>query len=605
MKLADAETASARESLRESNLDDLENAFKNEMPLTGSYDEQSSKQTSEIFVDFPNRDEVKRESTDDSKMNGKGNSNNLASTHLTSDVVSEGVGTGVGRNKISRIMDPFDDTSTAMASGLTATNEANGNSEKRGLTAYDPYSNAQRNRGASGRANVGGYSYVNQNPTFRQTSASGYGPLNPPPDQYDYFNYSRRCKIITFVLLLAIIGLAFGLLIPGTRRESNLNLPNEPTQSPIPALDTVYDELFVEAVDVLNDAMISAPFTLSKSCHQELCGGDGNLDNLDIRDQVMHYLVFEDALFRGWVFEKDFDNVERVIQRYIITLFAFSTGLKKRSVDGDDGDDGFIMNTWARNDNWLDGKDECNWYGVTCERRSAYVNVKDFVDHTKLVTTAIARDLPNRPVENIPMIIELRLNQNKLKGDLVPELFKMRHLERLELWKAELHGTIDPSIKLLTSLKKLWLHENTFLEGSLPDEIGLLSNLESVFVGGNKLTGVLPDMTEWKNLKTLAVHGNKIGGSIPKSIQNAIKLKRLFLDDNKFNGTLPIELGLLEELTDVRVNKNDLEGALPLQLGLLNKLEILYLHNNNFDGTLNDILLTGWPNMSEYFLVKL
>jgi hypothetical protein len=77
------------------------------------------------------------------------------------------------------------------------------------------------------------------------------------------------------------------------------------------------------------------------------------------------------------------------------------------------------------------------------------------------------------------------------------------------------------------------------------------------------------------------------------------------LDDNKFNGTLPIELGLLEELTDVRVNKNDLEGALPLQLGLLNKLEILYLHNNNFDGTLNDILLTGWPNMSEYFLVKL
>jgi hypothetical protein len=59
----------------------------------------------------------------------------------------------------------------------------------------------------------------------------------------------------------------------------------------------------------------------------------------------------------------------------------------------------------------------------------------------------------------------------------------------------------------------------------------------------------------------------------------------------------------LEELTDVRVNKNDLEGALPLQLGLLNKLEILYLHNNNFDGTLNDILLTGWPNMSEYFLV--
>ena len=583
MKLADAQTDSGRQRLRESHLDDLENALKEETP---SYDDESKQGSDALTTPFPN--ETKKGNTHQSNI-------------PSSTPIGLGAGTGVG-NRHSRILDPFEDTSDTTPLSFTATNtKMNADSERQELTADDPFSSVQYNTDGG---EVGDSS---RNPSsLRRTSISGYGPVNPPPDQYDYdyYSYSRKCKIVTLVILLAIIGLTIGLLAPGTGRPGTKLSPNNntspTTNSPDPDFDTVFDELFVKAVDVLNNVMVSAPFRLSKACHQKICGGDGNLDRLDIRDRVMHYLVFNDELFRGWVFANDFDNVERVIQRYVITLFAFSTGLEKSAVDGDNE---FTVNTWLRYENWLDGKDECNWYGITCDQRSAYVNVKDFVDHTKLVKTAIARDLPNRPVENIPMVVEIRLNQNKLEGDLIPELFKLRHLERLELWKAELRGRIDPSIKLLTALKKLWLHENKFLEGSLPAEIGSLSNLESLFVGGNKLTGALPDMSKWKNLKTLAVQGNGIGGIIPKSIENTLMLERLFLDDNKFSGSLPVELGFLEKLTDVRVNMNELTGTLPLQLGKLNNLEVLYLHNNKFDGRLSDILLIGWPSMSEYFFV--
>jgi Leucine-rich repeat (LRR) protein len=216
--------------------------------------------------------------------------------------------------------------------------------------------------------------------------------------------------------------------------------------------------------------------------------------------------------------------------------------------------------------------------------------------------TAIARaDIPGAPVAMLPMVTSISLNKNDLLGKLMPEIFKMRHLERFELWQNVLTGNIPADIKNLVSLRKLWLYETGGLTGSIPKQIGLLSNLESLFVGGNKLTGALPNMTLMTNLNTLAVNGNALTGTIPTTIAKAIGLERLFFDENKFNGPLPNELGLLTNLTDIRFNNNAFTGTLPIELRALKNLKVLYLYDNEFDGGLDNFLVTGWASMSEYF----
>ena len=621
MRLVDAQTDSARERQREANLDDLENAFKQESPLTDSYDE-SSKQDSDAFLPFPDRDK----------------SNGATDTTTHAGNVDLGAGTagtaGLGatetidsslKNTFApapsatpkrpvRVLDPFDDDSgpSSVPVDVVGNNRINmnSNSERQGLTSNDPFRNGA-GAGSGAGTGMGGYPTRRASVGAGSRRSSNYGPVNTPPDQYDYSDYypSRRSCIVACLILLAIIGLAIGILAGGTMTTSRVvqttaqpSVTMSPTPSPTEPLSE-YDRYFIRGTRLIQDSMVSDFADFGRVCHHKRCGGDGDMSNLSIQDRVMTYLVFEDELFRDWAWRDDFPAVERVVQRYILTLFAFATGLEK---DASGELPGFIVNTWKESANWLNGEDECNWFGITCDTRSAYIFARDFVNSEFMTAsaagTATARaDLPNAPVVKIPMVTSISLNKNTLKGELMPELFRMRHLEMIELWQAELIGTIHADIKNLVSLKKLWLHETVGLTGSLPKEIGSLSNLESLFVGGNMLTGALPNMTLLTNLNTLAVNDNAFKGSIPTTIAKATGLERLFLDENKFSGSLPIELGFLTNLTDVRFNNNEFTGPLPYTLSALKNLKVLYLYDNEFDGGLDNFLVTGWASMSEYF----
>ena len=73
----------------------------------------------------------------------------------------------------------------------------------------------------------------------------------------------------------------------------------------------------------MNDLMISDPYKLSTKCRHKLCDAEGDIDLVsNVRDKVLHYMVFEDETFQEWMDTDDFDNSEVVTQRYIITLFA-------------------------------------------------------------------------------------------------------------------------------------------------------------------------------------------------------------------------------------------------------------------------------------------
>ena len=84
---------------------------------------------------------------------------------------------------------------------------------------------------------------------------------------------------------------------------------------------------------------------------------------------------------------------------------------------------------------------------------------------------------------------------------------------------------------------------NAGLTGSIPPEIGNLTNLISLNLGNNNLTGdIPPEVWTLENLTYLSLHSNELTGEIPSSIGNLTNLILLNLSSNQLTGEIPIEI---------------------------------------------------------------
>ncbi len=87
------------------------------------------------------------------------------------------------------------------------------------------------------------------------------------------------------------------------------------------------------------------------------------------------------------------------------------------------------------------------------------------------------------------------------------------------------------------------------LSGSIPPEIGNLSQLVHLELDGNNLSGsILPEIGNLSLLAHLWLDGNDLSGSIPPEIGNLTKLQILKLDGNELSGSIPPEIGSLTKL---------------------------------------------------------
>ena len=211
-------------------------------------------------------------------------------------------------------------------------------------------------------------------------------------------------------------------------------------------------------------------------------------------------------------------------------------------------------------------------------------------------------------IKNLKSLEAIDLHDNALNGTLPPEIWKLPKLESLKLYGNVISGDIS-GLASSTSLRHIWIEnekEKGNLTGSIPSEIGLLTNLEKLYLGNNQLEGTIP--TEIKNLKSLeafSVFDNNISGPFPNEFMNRNKLQRLFLEKNKLTGGIHSSFGLqLQNLTDFRAYSNNLTGTIPTSLQAMNQLKVLYLDNNEFTGEL--IRALDWSNLGEccwYILV--
>ena len=135
-----------------------------------------------------------------------------------------------------------------------------------------------------------------------------------------------------------------------------------------------------------------------------------------------------------------------------------------------------------------------------------------------------------------------------------------------------------------TTVLNIVLYDNQ-LSGSIPAELGNLTNLTILNLRNNQLTGSIPiELGDLANLEELYLYSNQLTGSIPKELGNLINLEKLMLEYNQLTGSIPKELGDLINLTDLTLMNNQLTGSIPKELGNLTNLTFLYLHNNQLSG---------------------
>ena len=119
--------------------------------------------------------------------------------------------------------------------------------------------------------------------------------------------------------------------------------------------------------------------------------------------------------------------------------------------------------------------------------------------------------------------------------------------------------------------------------GTLPESIGILTNLRVLELSFNKLSGALPEsLGNLKKLELLAFNGNILHGEIPASIGNLENLKQLHLSSNFLTGQLPGSMIYLKNLEVFNVFDNKLSGELPSGLAQINTLKEVVIAENDF-----------------------
>mgnify|MGYP001051470214 CR=1 FL=1 len=137
-------------------------------------------------------------------------------------------------------------------------------------------------------------------------------------------------------------------------------------------------------------------------------------------------------------------------------------------------------------------------------------------------------------------------------------------------------SSLPEEIGLLSDLTYLYIGESDLTE--LPSEIGQLSELEELHLHSNFLSGLPKEIGELENLNILNLDGNLIS-ALPDEIVELRALTSLVLSGNQLT-EITSEIDALVNLTGLELTGNELT-AIPKELGSLINLTYLSLSINN------------------------
>ena len=131
-------------------------------------------------------------------------------------------------------------------------------------------------------------------------------------------------------------------------------------------------------------------------------------------------------------------------------------------------------------------------------------------------------------------------------------------------------GTIPTEIGLLSNLRTLMVstyRTQSPLHGTLPTELSMLTNLRQLRVPGSLLSGTMPSgvYTSLTSLRMLSCGGTRVSGSLATQIGN-INLDALSITAGRFSGTIPTQVGHMRLRTGFDFSYIPLSGTIPTEL---------------------------------------
>ena len=193
--------------------------------------------------------------------------------------------------------------------------------------------------------------------------------------------------------------------------------------------------------------------------------------------------------------------------------------------------------------------------------------------------------------DNLGYYTDLSLGFNDLQGTVPAEMALLSQLKSVSLSGSKdgkLTGTVPKEFSSLSSLTFFSIPDNGF-KGQLSDVVEGWPLLEYFDVGSNLFTGTFPqNLTQQAELREIDLSANRFEGSIP-DIGSLTNLERFTLSDNRFSGAFDGALNGLTSLRYLNLQMNQLT-SLPNSIGLLTSLEVFEAYENNVTGEIFQIL---------------
>ncbi|XP_022716535.1 putative leucine-rich repeat receptor-like serine/threonine-protein kinase At2g24130 [Durio zibethinus] len=186
-----------------------------------------------------------------------------------------------------------------------------------------------------------------------------------------------------------------------------------------------------------------------------------------------------------------------------------------------------------------------------------------------------------------PRLKRLELQENHIFGSIPPEIGNLSNITMLNLASNFLNGTIPVEVSLLLKLEQFFLSHN-FFSIRIPVALGKLSHLGQLDLSSNQFSGEIPSsLGDLVALQYLFLNNNLLLGTIPPKLLKCTNLYMLDLSHNRLTGRIPPEIAELREMRRfINFSHNILEGPLPIALSKLENVQEMDLSSNNLSGNI-------------------
>ncbi|KAH6819890.1 hypothetical protein C2S53_018496 [Perilla frutescens var. hirtella] len=181
----------------------------------------------------------------------------------------------------------------------------------------------------------------------------------------------------------------------------------------------------------------------------------------------------------------------------------------------------------------------------------------------------------------------LSVSENPLDGIIPASIGNLSFsLQIIELDNYNIRGSLSAGIGNLTNLVTLALTEND-LSGKIPLPVKHLHKLQGIYLSDNKMRGsIVEGLCELPSLVVISLSQNQFSGSVPQCLGNLTSLRDLSLDSNKLSSSIPSSLWNLKYLLTLDLSSNSITGFLPPEIGKLEVAIYINVSMNQLSGSI-------------------